>query len=391
MSQNRISETVIQLWNNKIFRHQFLIILISFSLILILPNRLDYTEYEKQWIFILNGGNPWDFGSNAYGPLHVLMALLYMISPKLPHLIFSLCAFFSSFYLFQQIYKSSHFDAKEKKKLKLFLFYNPIIWIFVVIIGCNDGLVGSLFLFGVILYDRKKFIPSALLLSLAIFYKYFPLFIIPFLCIHSKKINWKFSFSMFTFLGVGIGSTCYIWGNRFFHSLLHTSGRYSKMLSIFRYLRGDFSVLKLFRIDDVDYLSRYILIASILLFFIIHILLNLEYYYSLVISLLLVFMIFPVGHFQFYISAGFILIYFILKYRELLASHLKLRNKLYFFLYWISSVTILYGVTEGFYNKFKIIREFIGLPHFIILTILTVSLIHFAIQTKNKSMGTLAL
>ena len=186
-------------------RHQLILVVLAVSLIAVSRNRFDHGEYIRQWKFFLDGGNPWDYSTNTYGPLHNLIALFYSLHLKLPRLIFSLCAIFSSFYLYNKIEKNQNINPSTRKRLMYLLYYNPLIWIFFVINGCNDGLVACLFLFGIVFYDKNKFVTSALLLSLAILYKYIPLFIIPFLCINNKQINWKFSLSTLFFLGGGFG------------------------------------------------------------------------------------------------------------------------------------------------------------------------------------------
>ena len=100
------------------------------------------------------------------------------------------------------------------------LLYNPIIWIMFVINGCNDGLVGFLFLFGIVYYDKGRYIFSALLLSIAILYKYIPLFILPVLFINNRKINWKFSLSSMTFLVFGFGLLAFYFTFIFFFDFI---------------------------------------------------------------------------------------------------------------------------------------------------------------------------
>ncbi|NJM16163.1 MAG: hypothetical protein HC896_13005 [Bacteroidales bacterium] len=91
-----------EFWKDKANVHQFVIVCFSILLAVILKNRYDYRDYERQWQFFINGGNPWDYGSNAYGPLHNLMAFLHLANAKLPRLIFTLSAFIASLFLYQK-------------------------------------------------------------------------------------------------------------------------------------------------------------------------------------------------------------------------------------------------------------------------------------------------
>ena len=273
-------------------------------------------------------------------------------------------------------------NENVKEKSFYLLLYNPIVWLMFVINGCNDGLVGFLFLFGVVLYDKEKYVLSALLLSLAILYKYIPLFIIPILCINSRKINFKFTLSTIAFLGIGFGTSFYLWGTKFLDPILFNASRESKILSIFRYLRGDYSFLKLFGIDNVDHLSIYFVIGSVVLIFIVQLVYRWHWIVSLIVTMLSIHLFYLVGHFQFYISIYFLLFFYLYKFgRSIGAYELK---RIFLSLYWIAATTVLYGITEGLYGRFVFIREFIGLPHFIILLLTLISIVSMKRNKLNK-------
>ena len=362
-------------WRVKRNRHQFILVTLAILSIVLLRNRYDYREYERQWRFFLDGGIPWDYGSNSYGPFHPLLAYLHAVYDKLPRLIFSLAAIFVSIFLFKKVDANPILNTDRKKKLFFLLLYNPLIWIFFVINGCNDGLVAFFFIFGIFFYDENKFVLSALLISLAILYKYIPIFALPVLCIPNRKINWSFSLSSFVFLGSGFGLTYYLWGDRFLDPVFYNSGRESKILSIFRYFRGDFSFLKVFGIESVDFISTYLVIISVLAVFAFHLIKNWNYFYSLTLSMLLVFLFYKVGHFQYYFLIYLLLIYDFSKSESSLRVNEIVVRRIFLFLYWLAATTFLYGITEGFYRRFHIIREFIGLPHFFILSALIAALV----------------
>lgn len=366
------------LWGNITNRHILMVVSLYVLLILLIENRYDYAEYGRQWQFFLAGGNPWDYASNAYGPLHNSMAFIYDIHHKLPRLLFSLLSVAGSVFLIKKINRTV-LDKDVKEKSFYLLLYNPIVWLMFVINGCNDGLIGFLFLFGVVLYDKEKYVLSALLLSLAILYKYIPLFVIPILCINSRRINFRFTLSTVAFLGMGFGISFYLWGTKFLNPILFNSSRESKILSIFRYLRGDYSFLKLFGIDNVDHLSIYLVIGSVILIFIVQLVYRWHWIVGLVVTMLSIHLFYLVGHFQFYISIYFLLFFYLYKFSYSIGTHELKRILLS--LYWIAATTLLYGITEGFYKRFAIIREFIGLPHFIILLLTLISIVS---MERNK-------
>lgn len=360
--------------------------ILSFILILFViltKNRFDYLEYGRQWLFFLEGGNPWGYDSNTYGPLHALMAYFYALDIKIPRLIFSLAALLSAFYLWGKVRANSRLNEKHTKWLKYLLLYNPIIWIFFVVNGCNDGLVGMLILLGLVKYDDKNFVLSALFLSLAVLYKYIPLFILPFLAVPNQKINWRFSISSFAFLATGFGLTWAVWGDRFLSALFFNSGRESKILSIFRYLRGEYSFLKPFGIENLDHWSTYLVIASVLIIFILHIAYNLNYYESLLLSMLSVLFFYKVGHFQFYIVLYFLLVYYMSR-QESGVLPARLVKYIFYFLFWLAFATVLYGVTEGFYRHFNFLRDIVGLPHSVFLLLVIIALVRYISDSRPK-------
>lgn len=363
-------------WNDKINRHATIIGLVYLLLIFLTKNIFDYSEYQKQWQFYLDGGNPWDFGSNAYGPLHNLLAYLYQIHPKLPRMIFAASALITSIFLARKIDQSSLSKSWQNRSFFL-LLYSPLMLIMITINGCNDGLVSMLLLFGLFYYDKKHFVISSILICSAIFYKFYPLFLLPVLFINGRKVNWKFSLSTLFILAAGAGTSYLLWGEKFLHPLLYNSHRESKILSIFRYLRGEFSFLKPFGIENLDHYSNYLVIAGVVITFFLHLFYNWHWMKSLVITFIAVNLFYLVGHFQFYLSLYFMIFYFIIRLdKDQIDFGFK---KMSLFLYWISGATLLFGITEGFYHHFHIIREFIGVPNFIILLITALSVVKLKI------------
>ncbi|NJM16162.1 MAG: hypothetical protein HC896_13000 [Bacteroidales bacterium] len=225
---------------------------------------------------------------------------------------------------------------------------------------------------------------AALLISLSILYKYIPIFILPVLGITNRKINWKFSLSAFAFLTAGFGASYYFWGVKMLNPFLVNAGRESKILSIFRYFRGEYSFLKFFGVENIDFLSTYFVVGAVLTVFVLHVIYQWHYLHSLIITLLAVFLFYKVGHFQFYISVYFILFFYLAKSRQTIGEEVITRKKVFQFLYWLAGITILYGATEGFYRKFSVIREFISVPHTIMLAILLVAFVKQACQSRNK-------
>src|SRR5262245_66464985 len=56
--------------------------------------RYDYRAYMKQWARVLAGGNPWlDDPGNVYGVGHQVMAVVFLVHPLAPKLLYILSSF----------------------------------------------------------------------------------------------------------------------------------------------------------------------------------------------------------------------------------------------------------------------------------------------------------
>ena len=350
-----------------VFTNQLFLILVAIVIIALTKNTFDYEEYEKQWMHILEGGNPWEAWSNVYGPAHNLMAFVYAIHHKLPRLIFGLGSLLISLYLYRRIQDNPSIDSKNKTSLLLLAYFNPIIWIFLVVNGCNDGLIGLLFITSILYYGREKFLLAALLLSIATLYKYIPIYILPFLFISSNRINWKFalSFSLITVLGMLIAYLS--WGETLFNPIRYNSHRLSKILSIFRFLRGEYSPFQMVGLENLDFLSTYLLIIAGLGLFALHLWYKMHWYHGVLLAMLSLHLFYMVGHFQYYIIILLLFLFYLNKdWNQIKTLYPDLLRYIWLFIGWICFATILYAATEGFYRHFEFIREIIGLPSFII-------------------------
>lgn len=112
------------IWGSKSNRQLSIVVCLFVLLTVFLGNRFDYKEYERQWQFFLGGENPWDYGSNAYGALHNLMAFFYQINSKLPRLLFAVLSMVATIFLIKSL-KTSKLDEKQKNQSFYLLLYNP--------------------------------------------------------------------------------------------------------------------------------------------------------------------------------------------------------------------------------------------------------------------------
>jgi hypothetical protein len=243
--------------------------------------------------------------------------------------------------------------------------YNPILLIMVVINGCNDGLVAAMFIFGIIAYQKQNFNSSALWISLSIAYKFIPLFVLPVLFVPNRKLNFKFIIPIVSLLLIIFGLSYFWWGMEVLGPILNNAERESKILSIFRYFRGEYSILSFFGTGDIDYLSPPLVITSVIVVFIYAYLKKIIWVKAAIATVIAVYIFFLVGHFQFYLILCGLVFFYLAFYAEKIS--ILNQKRLYLFIIWIYSLMLLYGVTEGFYRHFYVIREFISVPHVMVM------------------------
>lgn len=368
---------------DKLKRHQFIISALAFLSIVIVRSQHDYTAYQKHWTLILAGHNPFTVEGNTYGPLHILLAGFFFIQAKLPRLLFAVCTLGTTFFLVRLILSNDQMPEKVKQNLKKYLYFNPLFWVFVVFFGSNDGLLSALFLFGLVAFQSRKWYLSAFLLASGTLLKFIPVFVMPVLGLNRRKIHWGFGLT-YLFVFGGVFLLCVLkWGATIFDPLLYNSERESKMLSVFMFLRGKFSPLPLIGIEGADHLSLYFVIGSIFITFILHLWFGFDHLLSVVLTLSGVLLFYRVGHHQFHLSLVFLLVFFIAThYESIQAIHPKACTCAWWYLGWIAFATILYAATEGYYKRFEIIRDIIGLPSFIIHLLMQIHLTVYGVKKR---------
>ncbi len=382
----RIFEVIGILFNTKrnILVTCIVISIIAVFIVFISPGMGDYRAYQDQWQFFLDGGNPWNFGIansrdfNAYGPLHNIMAYFYAVNPKFPKFIQVLSALLATFYLLR-LAGNSNLENIDKLKLEIFLILNPLLWIFFIYLGFHDALIGSLFLFGIVAYDNKRFITSSLLLGAVTLYKFIPIFILPFLCLKSRKLNWRFSLSIFAFLTLGFGISYWTWGKRIFDPILFGAKRVSQSASIFRIIRGEFKPLHFLGIDNLDYLSIYLVLFSLFVIFAFYLVYKIELRQVIILSISFVLLFYKINHIQFYFSLMLLLVYFLIKeYKIIKELSPNLLTCIKCFLLWLSFLVVMWACAGA---RREFFHSIIGLPTFIIHLWMNIALIVFIVRS----------
>jgi len=335
----------------------------------------DYLAFAHIWEIILEGGDPWlatpitnKYGVNAYGPVFNLFAVPYYFNEKLPRIIWVLFWFGAGWFLICRSFGSRELTDRRKFILSALVILSPLLWIQTVYYGQFDVVVAALSLFAIDAKLRNKSIIAGCLICVAAALKYYPLALVPFIFLRRRKPDYKFLAS-FCILGFAIyGTTYLIWGGSFRLALETASYRYSKLLSIFQFLRGEYSPLKLFGgVDNLDRFSVPLLALAGAGVFLHYFIRKMDLVTGSILAMTATFALYKVGHPQFHILVYFLLIYWIIG-RSVLPRNATIAVIIYIGFMNLFVVTAV--LTNGFAGRWGFIRQICGLPAFIIFTYL---------------------
>ena len=345
--------------------------------------RHDYVHYASQWELILSGANPWTT-NNTYGPAYNLLAGLYAIHVMLPKVLFVLTWQVSSWYLM-------HLIARRGVGLPWLGFWlaalplNPLFWSFGVVYGSVDSLVAALCLLSLVLRQSGRHSAAAAVLALAVLMKVYPVVFVPFLALNGRTFNFRFLAVFIALLALGLGLSILTWGESTLYPIIHNSDRVSKILSIFRFLRGDASPLKSW-LDNLDHLSLPAMVAGGGLVFILAWRWCLATVSGALAGIVVTLMLYKVGHPQFFLvvplATGLWYVHRFPVRDPLLSSTVVLS------LGWVAFVSPLYLLTHAhnyitgagvsaMAGRWAFLRDWVGLPTFMVLISMLAALMRY--------------
>jgi hypothetical protein len=328
----------------------------------------DHSAYVRHWSAILQGSDPWNLGEgtakNAYGPLYNALALLYAINPFLPKIIFCIAWLGASCYIINTFRQK--FGGKPTVTLAgvFTVFLNPFFLIMLVIYGSMDILPAVFCLGAIVFRIQRRFFLSGIALGIGILFKFYPIVLLPFLMIDERRFRFSLMSSCVGTMILGLSISVWVWGMSTFNPVLFATDRPSKMLSIFRFLRGEYSPLYFF--TDNPNIDAYSFSAMVLFLFIVFYFAwsrKIETSLAAILGLLTALTFYKVGHHQFYVA---LFLMAPLWYTQSDLSEFY-KNKVFLpmslFLAWIAILTLVYFLT-GHYKILPFLRPTIGLPTF---------------------------
>lgn len=347
--------------------------LVVLALSMTLPMDGDYEKYAAQWQWILQGGNPWfrdngEFTGNAYGPVHVLLTWVYGLHPLLPRTLFVAAWLGLATWTWRRLAESSEAVPRSLAVyLALFLFLNPFFWVFTLVYATHDTLVALSCVAAVVAVNRRRYALAGVSLAAGTMLKFIPIMMLPFLALsHRHEIRWSMIAGFLGTSAVGFGVAVAVWGPSVFEPLLFAAGRESKMLSIFFFLRGTWSPLRLWIPEpNLDSLSLPCMVIAYGLLALYYVRTRPPTMLIATLSLFVPFVFYKVGHQQFYCVLFFLIpawVFSNVQGRQA-QLHMLLRSTLP--LVWISLTAFVYFVTRGYGPPFDWFRQTVGLPTFI--------------------------
>jgi hypothetical protein len=235
----------------------------AFLLVTILSGpRHDYVAFLEVWDNVRSGGDPWavaprfGYSLNAYGPLFNVLAPVSWVNPLAPKLLFA------GVYLAHVIETVT--ESPSRSGRASFWVASPFFGVEIAWFGHFDILVGLCCVAAMrsVLLQRERRAGGAL--AVGILLKYLPVTLLPFLAA-SGRPRWRLVATSALGVALGIAFALAVWGPAVLSPLRFAATRGSSLASIFRFLRGSYSPLRLF-VDEpnLDRFNAPVLAAGLL-------------------------------------------------------------------------------------------------------------------------------
>jgi hypothetical protein len=212
--------------------------------------RHDYVADLEIWRRVLRGEDPWWIlpdrraPLNAYGPLFNVLAVLTLTNPLIPKLLFA-----TAYLLFLTWIAKANRARGANRGITtwgiLALMANPLPWVEIAYFGHFDVLVGVACVAAVVGQGRGRDRWSGVSLALGVLLKYIPIVALPFLTVEGKRLRLRLAGAAILTILLGMTLSVLTWGSSTFRPLTFAAKRGSNLLSIFRFLKGHYSPLRL--------------------------------------------------------------------------------------------------------------------------------------------------
>lgn|GEM_PF-2106391 len=275
-------------------------------------------------------------------------------------------------------------SSLHKQCLFAFLTLSPFALITIGLYGNNDILPASsmvVALIGIVAHKKRliRFL-SGSVLAIGCLCKFYPLIILPSLCIRKRQIDWSF-FSGFLGTFVLLTELAYAqWGSSILIPLKFAGSRDSKHLSIFNFIRHVLGF-------NIDYLSVYAMIVVFLVCIAFCILKDINPVSGAILTFAMVLSFYKVGHQQFFLFF-FLVAPFALRYWISSLSKIFSRPIAGAFLAWLAYLNwyqLEYSITCGMWKWPAIVFRYWGAFFYAILSLVLLVIVFRSLSSKRAA------
>ncbi len=318
--------------------------------------RHDYVAFTEIWRDILNGSDPWaihpvyGYATHAYGPAFNLLALPYALNPLLPKILFA-AAFL--------LYLNTLPRGWLARLLTLFA-WTEIAWF-----GHFDVLVGLCCVASARAIKTHEARAGGML-GLGVLLKIVPAALGPFVAMDGWRLRWRAALAITASVATGYAIAYMIWGPSVFRPFGFAAGRGSTFASIFRYLRGTASPLRLFQSEpNLDRWAGPSLVAAGLLLFAWTRASRIAPAAGMTLAALLTVLLYQVGFLQYQMVVMLMIVNLLVPRWESLPAALRVASLLHFG--WLGVLNLWYASVGGVIHPgdpWAWADEWAGLPTF---------------------------
>lgn len=233
--------------------------------------RHDYLFDLQIWGEVMQRRDPWFlvigiYGSyplNAYGPLFNALAPLAWVNPLAPKLVFAYAYILVTVWLIKSFLGKGRVGATAVVALPAW-FWNPFPWLEIAARGHFDVLVGITAITALHFRMRNQDECSGIALALGVLLKYIPIVLLPFLMLDRGRLRLRLLMAAIAVIVLGMAMSDVGWGRSTFRPITFAGIRFSTYLSIFRFLRGMYSPLRIYGLaPNLDWTSPIVLFVAL--------------------------------------------------------------------------------------------------------------------------------
>ncbi len=194
-----------------------------------------------------------------------MLAVLTWVHPLAPKLLIAWAYCLTSCWLIQELRARRRLGRFATLGLVVW-FWNPFPWVEVAIRGHFDLLAGLACVAAVHSRIRGRDAWSGISLGLGVLLKYIPIVLLPFLLLNRERYRPRLLFAALATVSLGMGASYLMWGPSMFRPLTLAATRFSTLLSVFRFIRGQYSPFHAILGDapNLDHLAVPILFLGLL-------------------------------------------------------------------------------------------------------------------------------